>query len=204
MPIADGAPGVAGLHLQFGADASTEVVVSWHTPAPVHKPRVVFGTPDDGFGQAVAAETNTYRDAASGKTVHAHHARITGLCPDAHYVYAAMHDGASPELGTVRTAPRGRAALRFTSFGDQSTPTLDASVARAFGHDNRGSPAAGDITSAVEHAAPLFNLVNGDLCYANLSRDRVTHLVGLVREQLEVRAIQAVDARRGQSRERAG
>ena len=52
-------------------------------------------------------------------------------------------------------------------------PTLDASVARAFGRDNRGSPAAGDITNAVEHAAPLFNLVNGDLCYANLSRDRV-------------------------------
>ena len=119
------------------------------------------------------AESTAYRDAASGATIYAHHARITGLCPDAHYVYAAMHDGAKPDLGTVRTAPRGRAALRFTSFGDQSTPTLDASVASAFGRDNRGSPAAGDITNAVEHAAPLFNLVNGDLCYANLSRDRV-------------------------------
>ena len=84
-----------------------------------------------------------------------------------------MHDGASPEVGTVRTAPRGRAPLRFTSFGDQSTPTLDALVASAFGSDNRGSPAAGDITTAVERAAPLFNLVNGDLCYANLSQDRV-------------------------------
>ena len=40
---------------------------------------------------------------------------------------------------------------------------MDASVARAFGRDNRESPAAGDITDAVEHAAPLFNLVNGDL-----------------------------------------
>ena len=119
------------------------------------------------------AVTVTYRDAESGAEICAHHARITGLCPDTHYVYAAVHDGANPELGTVRTAPRGRAALRFTSFGDQSTPKLDASVARAFGRDNRGSPAAGDITNAVEHAAPLFNLVNGDLCYANLSRDRV-------------------------------
>src|SRR6516165_12456130 len=173
MTIAKDAPIVGGLHLQFGADASTEVVVSWHTPAPVSRPRVVFGTPEDGLGQATAAQTMAYRDAASGQTVYAHHATITGLWPDAQYVYAAMHDGADPELGTVRTAPRGRTALRFTSFGDQSTPTLDASVARAFGRDNRGSPAAGDITSAVEHAAPLFNLVNGDLCYANLAHDRI-------------------------------
>ena len=119
------------------------------------------------------AETITYRDAASGTPVYTHHARVTDLWPDTHYAYAAMHDGAHPEMGTVRTAPRGRAALRFTSFGDQSTPTLDASVASAFGRDDRGSPSAGDITDAVEHAAPLFNLVNGDLCYANLSRDRV-------------------------------
>ena len=27
---------------------------------------------------------------------------------------------------------------------------------------NIGSPAAGDITSAIERTAPLFNLVNGD------------------------------------------
>src|SRR5215813_8623632 len=108
MPLTNGAPGVAGLHLQFGGDASTEVVVSWHTPTPVTKPRVEFGTPDDGLGQLVAAETIAYRDAASATTVYAHHARITGLFPDAHYVYAASHDGATPELGTVRTAPRGR------------------------------------------------------------------------------------------------
>ncbi len=173
MPVPNGAPSVGGLHLQFGADASTQVVVSWHTSTPVCKPRVDFGTPNDGLGHAVPAETITYRDAASDTAVYTHHARITGMWPDTHYVYAAMHDGAHPEMGTVRTAPRGRAPLRFTSFGDQSTPTLDASVASAFGRDNRGSPAAGDITDAVEHAAPLFNLVNGDLCYANLSRDRV-------------------------------
>ena len=73
--------------------------MSWHTPAPVAKPRVDFGTPHDGLGQLVAAETSTYRDAASGTSVYTHHARITGLCPDAHYVYAAMHDGANPRGG---------------------------------------------------------------------------------------------------------
>ncbi len=168
-----GAPRVSGLHLQYGADASSEVVVSWHTVVGVGNPRVMFGTPGDGFGDTVAAGTVTYRDAQSNTEIRVHHARLTGLLPDTEYVYAAVHDGASPELGTARTAPRGRARLRFTSFGDQSTPTLDAMVAQAFGSDSLGSPAAGDITTAVENVRPLFNLVNGDLCYANLSGDRV-------------------------------
>ena len=59
--------------------------------------------------------------------------------------------------GTVRTAPRGRARLRFTSFGDQSTPTLDAVIARAFGNDNVGSPSAGDITTAVSSRVSTIN-----------------------------------------------
>ncbi len=168
-----GAPPVRGLHLQYGADASSEMVVSWHTVDPVADPRVMFGPPDDGPGQTVQADTVTYRDAASRTEVRVHHAKLTGLAPDTDYVYAAVHDGAGPEMGTMRTAPRGRAPLRFTSFGDQSTPTLDAMVAKSFGSDNLGSPSAGDVTSAVERLAPLFNLVNGDLCYANLSSDRV-------------------------------
>jgi hypothetical protein len=171
--IAVRAPQVGGLHLQFGADASAEIVVSWHTTAAVSNPRVMLGTPEDGFGRTVAADTVTYRDGASQREIRVHHARVGRLLPDTDYVYAAFHDGATPEYGAVRTAPRGRSALRFTSFGDQSTPTLDASVASAFGRENRGSPAAGDITTAVERVAPLFNLVNGDLCYANLALDRV-------------------------------
>ena len=37
------APPVAGLHLQFGADASSEIVVSWHTLQPVRRARVLLG-----------------------------------------------------------------------------------------------------------------------------------------------------------------
>ena len=172
-PDTNGAPRVGGLHLQFGSDASSELVVSWHTAAAVTNPRVMLGTPEGGFGHTAAADTVTYRDAASHTEIRVHHTRLTGLAPDTDYVYAAVHDGAGPELGTVRTAPRGRAPLRFTSFGDQSTPALDAMVARAFGNDHLGSPSAGDITAAIERAAPLFHLVNGDLCYANLAHDRV-------------------------------
>ena len=164
QPDRNGAPPVAGLHLQFGSDAATEVVVSWHTLDAVRNPRVMLGTPTAGFGRVVAAQTRTYRDAKSGVEVRVNHARLTDLGPDTDYVYAAVHDGAEPELGTVRTAPSGRKPLRFTSFGDQSTP----------GNFVTGSPAAADTTTAIERLAPLFNLVNGDLCYANLVRERVS------------------------------
>jgi 3',5'-cyclic AMP phosphodiesterase CpdA len=173
QPDRNGAPPVAGVHLQFGKNASTEVVVSWHTTDPVRNPRVMLGTPASGFGRTVAAETRTYRDAKSNTEVRVNHARLTNLIPDTDYVYAAMHDGAEPEQGTVRTAPSGRNPVRFTSFGDQSTPTLDRLPDGGYGTDHIGSPAAADTTLAIERIGPLFNLVNGDLCYANLARDRI-------------------------------
>ncbi|MFC7751909.1 purple acid phosphatase family protein [Tsukamurella soli] len=173
-PGVTGAPVVAGLHLQFGADTAREVVVTWHTDGSVTRPRVRYGTAAGGFGASVDAETRAYTDGKSGREVQVHHARITGLRPDTDYVYAAGHDGAQPETGTIRTAPSGRAAFRFTSFGDQGTPTvgkLDGTG--AYVNDNLGSPFAGDVTAAVERMSPLLNLVNGDLCYANLADDRI-------------------------------
>jgi 3',5'-cyclic AMP phosphodiesterase CpdA len=169
-----GAPRVAGLHLQFGADASREFIASWHTVDAVGNPRVLLGTPQSGWGTVFKADVRTYRDAKSGSEIRVNHARLTGLSPDTEYIYAAVHDGAAPDLGTFRTAPKGRAAFTFTSFGDQSTPTLNtAQGPTSFTSDHRGSPAAGDVTTGIERIAPLFNLVNGDLCYANLAADRV-------------------------------
>lgn len=180
-----GAPQVSGLHLQFGSDAAREAVISWHTVGSVSKPVVRYGTAAQGFGTTVAAETRTYRDAKSGIEIQAHHARLTGLSPDTDYIYAAGHDGASPDLGTWRTAPAGRSAFRFTSFGDQGTPTMGKTdgnpvfspslgyAVPTYVNDNLGSPFAGDVTAGIERVAPLFNLVNGDLCYANLATDRI-------------------------------
>lgn len=173
QPGRSGTQPVGGLHLQFGKDASTQVVVSWHTTDAVHNPRVMVGTSTSGFGRVLQAETRTYRDAKSKTEVRVHHAMLDNLTPDTDYVYAAVHDGTDPGLGTVRTAPSGRKPLRFTSFGDQATPTLGRRHNRAYVSDNLGSPAAGDTTTAIESIGPLFNLVNGDLCYANLAHDRI-------------------------------
>ncbi len=174
---------ITGLHLQFGADAASEMTVSWHSLAPVERPRVVLGRPGGLMERAAAARTVSYVDAKSGKTVYAHHAALRGLAPDTVYLYAAMHEGAAPQFSTFRTAPRGRAAFTFTSFGDQATPTLgrlwtppDAPrplQGQVFVSDNLGTPAAGDTTLGVERIQPLFHLFNGDLCYANLAHDRV-------------------------------
>lgn len=175
-------PPVAGLHLQFGADASSEVTVSWHTLQPVSRPIVVLGRLNGLMLEIVQAKPTSYTDAKSGQTVYAYHGALRGLGPNSPYLYAAYHDGASPEFGTFRTSPRGRAALTFTSFGDQGTPTLGKLYTPPAGvtlpnplfvNDNLGSPAAGDVAQGVEQVEPLFHLFNGDLCYANLSQDRV-------------------------------
>jgi hypothetical protein len=46
----NGAPPVVGLHLQFGADASQELVVSWHADAPVSAARDLLGQGADRAG----------------------------------------------------------------------------------------------------------------------------------------------------------
>jgi 3',5'-cyclic AMP phosphodiesterase CpdA len=183
-PTADPAatPPVAGLHLQFGADASSEMVVSWHTLQPARRARVLLGRHDGRLEQTTEATETRYTDAKSGQAVYTYHARLGRLQPDTAYLYSALNDGAEPEFGTFRTAPRGRAAFTFTSFGDQGTPTLGKKYAPPEGvtipnppfvNDNLGSPAAADTTLGVERLRPLFHLLNGDLCYANLAEDRV-------------------------------
>jgi hypothetical protein len=175
-------PAVAGLHLQFGADAATQMVVSWHTLQSVGRPRVLLGRPNGGLERTVDAETTSYVDAKTKQTVFAHHVTLGRLRADASYLYGAVHDGAEPRFSTLRTAPRGRAPLTFTSFGDQGTPTLGRTYdppagvtlpATLYVNDNLGSPAAADTTLGVERLQPLFHLFNGDLCYANLAHDRV-------------------------------
>ncbi|MGA4544544.1 purple acid phosphatase family protein [Uniformispora flossi] len=179
-PGALGAPSVTGLHLQFGADASREVVVSWLTLQPVAKPHVQYGTAQAGLGRSVEAETRHYRDGLNNIEVFVHHARLTKLQPGTRYVYFASHQGSTPESGVFETAPRGRQPFTFTSFGDQGTPNLRKEVKLPPGTpspngpypmytaDAVGTQASADIVAAIERVNPLFNLVNGDLCYASI------------------------------------
>jgi len=152
----DGTP--EQIHLTWGDDPARSVVVSWASPAPAVRPRVRIGQ------RVIPAEERTYTDGLSGATVWTYHARVLGLRPGATYGYAvtADNDGnrADPFSATFTTAPEGRAAFRFTSFGDLATP--NTAWVLSYG---QSAYAVG----AVESFQPLFHLLNGDLCYADLN-----------------------------------
>ena len=160
QPAIAGAPAPEQLHLQFGTDAARSMAVSWATAGSVGRPRVRFGPAHDMRDVTVGARTRTYRDAASKIEVQTHHAVLDGLSPDTSYVYEVLHDGATPVQSTFKTAPAGRAKMRFTSFGDQTTGDP---------RDPISTPFASYVVDQVEAQEPLFHLLNGDLCYANFN-----------------------------------
>ena len=158
QPAIAGAAPPEQIHLQFGNDAARTMTVSWTTTAPVSRPRVRFGDTGGGLGSTVTADTSAFRDAHSGSTVYCHHARLTGLRPASAYAYQVVQDGSDPVSSAFRTAPEGRTAFRFTSFGDQCTGTAG---------DGISTPQGSWVVDQVEAMDPLFHLVNGDLSYAN-------------------------------------
>ncbi|MHB1430645.1 MAG: purple acid phosphatase family protein [Streptosporangiaceae bacterium] len=164
-----GPPVPEQVHVQFGADASTQVAVSWVSPGrrPT-APRLRLGPATGSARREVPAVERSYTEALTGERVRAYHARAGGLEPDTRYVFQVLHDGARPVDGSFRTAPRGRSApLRFTSVGDQSIP---AAVGAGFAPHSAN---AGYVVDAIDALDPLFHLANGDLSYANLSDDPV-------------------------------
>ena len=118
----------------------------------------------------------------TGEYVYAYYAVLSGLEPGTAYVYA-ISDGngnyfpTTSAPGTFSTAGSGdadgRLAFRFTSYGDLATPTAIATGANTHG-DNytystwaESSANSYPAVNAVEYFAPLFHLLNGDLCYAD-------------------------------------
>ena len=116
------------------------------------------------IGQStVRAKLRVYTDGISGETVWTYHAHLDGLRPGKSYAYEVASDNSSattPFSATFRTAPDGRAPFRFTSFGDLATPNTQWVL--SYG---QSAYAVG----AVESFQPLFHLLNGDLCYADLN-----------------------------------
>jgi hypothetical protein len=162
-PDEAGAPAPEQLHLQFGADATHEMAVSWAAPRRVARPVVRLGAPGQGLGTQIEAEERVYTEALTGEIVFTYHAVLPRLSADTRYDYEVAHRGAPPLAGSFRTAPDGRSkGFRFTSFGDQGIP---ATVGRGMGP---ATPNAGYIVDAVDRLDPLFHLINGDLSYANV------------------------------------
>jgi purple acid phosphatase-like protein/calcineurin-like phosphoesterase family protein len=155
-----GAPDATQVHLTYGANPGTEMVVSWVTATSVQHPRVTLGTATGGFGRVFPAETRSYTDYGGVQTI-TQHARIFGLWPDTDYVYSVQSDGATPVQGTFRTAPQGRVPFRFTSFGDlgSGNPSWSKSSLNAI-----------TATNQIEQFDPVVHILNGDLSYANVNQ----------------------------------
>jgi hypothetical protein len=157
---ADGTP--EQIHLTWGADPASSVTVSWASPGQATGAHVQLRRAG-GFGRIVPAIQRTYTDGINGETAWTYHAQITGLAPDTEYSYTVTADNDSssqPFAASLRTAPAGRVPFRFTSFGDLATPNTQWAL--SYGQSAYA-------VAAVESFQPLFHLLNGDLCYANLN-----------------------------------
>jgi hypothetical protein len=156
----DGTP--EQIHLTWGNDPATSMTVSWAAAQEASLPRVLLAR-QRGPAAEIPAVQRTYRDGMNGGTVWTYHAELSGLIPDTSYSYAVTADNdrsVAPFTGTFRTAPRGRRPFRFTSFGDLATP--NTSWVLSYGQSAYA-------VAAVESFSPLFHLLNGDLCYANMN-----------------------------------
>ena len=146
------------IHLTWGENPTNSIVVSWASPGQSVRARVRIGQ------RIIPAEARSYTDGISGETVWTYHAPVGGLRPGATYVYNVTADNdanaADPFSATFRTAPEGRAPFRFTSFGDLATPNTHWVL--SYGQSAYA-------VAAVEAFQPLFHLLNGDLCYADLN-----------------------------------
>ncbi|MBV8260489.1 MAG: metallophosphoesterase family protein [Paraburkholderia sp.] len=157
----DGTP--EQIHLTWGEDPTREVVVSWASLVSSTNPRVTWSA-DRGKRETVHAVQRTYTDGLTGAVVFTYHARLRGLEPATTYRYEVTADNdsraGSPFGSSFYTAPRARAPFRFTSYGDLATPNTGWVLS---------SPQSRFAVEAVERFQPLFHLLNGDLCYANLN-----------------------------------
>ena len=181
------------LLLTWGADPASSVTVSWSAPGSVAQPAPVLAysrepitaerpgrlvrlpepRPLDVARRYDEASAVSFTDGLNGQTTYAYHVQLTGLEPNTRYYYQ-VSDGAaeaSTAGSSFETAPSGRAKYRFSSYGDLSTPSWDLNASGNVWHESCDN--AYYAVSAIENpgdggGAPLFHLLNGDLCYANL------------------------------------
>src|SRR6185437_9758386 len=167
---ADGTP--EQVHLTWGSDPTRMVTVSWASPGRAERPRVRIGQ------RVIAAAERACTDPLTGAVTWTYHAAVDGLRPGATYGYAVTADNdasaADPFSATFTTAPGGRAAFRFTSFGDLAAgPEPGGTGSSSTGASSAGPSVAGPSVAgpggagveaayavgAVEAFQPLFHLL---------------------------------------------
>jgi len=119
------------------------------------------------------AASISFTDGLNGQTTYFSHVQLRHLEPGTRYFYQVSDGAATPSTAgaSFATAPWGRAKFRFSSFGDLATPSWDLNTSGNIWHESCDN--SWYAVTAIENpgdgqGAPLFHLLNGDLCYANL------------------------------------
>ncbi|MFD5038538.1 purple acid phosphatase family protein [Streptomyces sp. NPDC058377] len=154
-----------GRHLAYGADAGTQMTVSWQVPFAVKRPYIRIGLKPWALSRKIDAEVRhlTTPLLDGGRIAAAEqfyvHAALERLKPGTTYYYGVGHDGFDPAdarnlgtLGTLTTAPARAESFTFTAFGDQGVSY------HALGNDQ-----------LILGQNPAFHLHAGDICYADPS-----------------------------------
>ena len=146
----------------------------------------------------IHAVQRTYTDGLNGQTVFTYHARLDGLSADSVYRYGVTADndrrGRLPFSSSFRTAPRGRVAFRWTSYGDLATPdTLVDAVLAA-------KPPRRRCGRALPAAVPSAQWRS--LLRQSQSAGAAGGVGGLRQQRAALRGQSTLDALSGQSRDR--
>ena len=184
------------LLLTWGSDPAREVTVSWSAPGTVPQPAPTLAVsaqpitaghpgrliklpdpmPLDVTRRYQEAASVSFTDGLNGQTTYFYHVQLTNLEPGTRYYYQVSDGAATPSTAgaSFLTAPWGRAKFRFSSFGDLATPSWDLNTSGNIWHESCDN--SWYAVTAIEDpgdgaGAPLFHLLNGDLCYANLDVD---------------------------------
>jgi Purple acid Phosphatase, N-terminal domain/Calcineurin-like phosphoesterase len=155
--------------LRFSAKPITAANPGWLVKLPDPRPLDVTRT----YGEATAI---SFTDGLNGQTTYFYHVQLKGLKPGTRYYYEVSDGASKPSTAAAsfETAPSGRAKFRFSSYGDLATPSWDLNASGNIWHES--SDNSWYAVTAIESpgdgkGAPLFHLLNGDLCYANLDVD---------------------------------
>jgi alkaline phosphatase D len=172
------------VHLTWGSDPTADVTVSWAAPGTAPVPTYTLSWSTSPItaanpGTQVTPTAVSFTDGMNNETVNSYHVPLTGLAAATTYYYT-ISDGGSPAAtfsASFQTAPSGRAAFVFSSYGDLATPTAHLNKSATSWQEScdnsyyavRAVEGTASVYGVTPPSPPLFHLLNGDLCYANLN-----------------------------------
>ena len=181
------------LWLTWGKNPAKDVTVSWMAPGTVAQPAPTLAYSRSPIGPGnpgrvirlpeprqldvskhyPKASSVSFTDGLNAQTTFFYHVELRDLEPGTRYYYQVSDGAAAPATAgaSFETAPAGRAKYRFSSYGDLATPSWDLNESGNIWHESCDN--AFFAVNAIENPGdgdgpPLFHLLNGDLCYANL------------------------------------